>query len=131
MAATPFVEPNPTAPAPARPGRAPRRTLAACCLVPFLLLCGGTALLVIVLQSGPIQLSLPNNNLLKLGSDNFVLSNYSFQNGTTYYLDFNGNGVRNILELHDLSDLHTFEIVLNHATKDEQREQHVLTLPSP
>ncbi|MFL5732020.1 MAG: hypothetical protein ACJ78Q_02370 [Chloroflexia bacterium] len=131
MAANPPNEPETTAPAAKKPRRRSLRILGTGCLLLCLFLCSGVGLLALALQSGPVQIGLPNNNFLKLGSDNLVLSNSSFQNGTTYYLDLNGNGVRNILELHNLTDLHTFEIVLNHATKDDQREHHLLTMPSP
>src|ERR687883_1469586 len=114
----------------ARRSRA-RRVLGVGCLALCLLTCAGLGAVGFALRNGPIQIALPNNSMLKLGSDNFVLSNSSFQNGTTYYADFSGNGVRSILELHDLTDSHSFEIVLHHATKDEQREQHLLTLQSP
>jgi hypothetical protein len=109
----------------------PRRVFGVGCLVLCLLACAAVGAVAVALQAGPVQIGLPNNNLLKLGSDSFVLSNSSFQNGTTYYADFSGNGVRSILELHDLTDSHSFEIVLHHATKDEQREHHLLALPSP
>ena len=109
----------------------PRRVLGVGCLALWLVVCAGVGAVAVALRSGPVQIGLPNNSALKFGSDSFVLSNSSFQNGATYYADFSGNGVRSILELHDLTDSHNFEIVLHHATKDEQREQHLLTVPSP
>jgi hypothetical protein len=114
-----------------RRGFRPRRVLGIGCLVVCLVLCAAIGGIAVALQAGPVEIGLPNNNLLKLGSDDFVLSNSSFQNGTTYYVDLNGNGARSILELHNLKDTHSLEIVFNHATKDEQREHHLLTLPSP
>jgi hypothetical protein len=86
---------------------------------------------VVALQAGPVAIGLPNNNVLKLGSDNFVLSSSSFQNGTTYYFDFSGNGVRHILELHDLTDSHSFEIVVHQAVGGNLDEHRLITLPSP
>ena len=109
----------------------PRQVVGVGCLVLCLVVCAGVGAVGVALRSGPVQIGLPNNSVLKLGSDSFVLSNSSFQNGTTYYADFSGNGVRSIVELHELTDSHSLEIVLHHATKDEQREQHLLTVPSP
>ena len=40
-------------------------------------------------------------------------------------------GVRNILELHALSETHSLELVLHHATKDSTRDQRLLTMPMP
>src|SRR5437870_12907251 len=105
----------------------PRRVLGVGCLALCLVVCAGLGAIGVALRNGPVQVGLPNNSLLKLGSDSFVLSNSSFQNGTTYYADFSGNGARSILELHSLTDSHSFEVVLHHATRDEQREQHLLT----
>lgn len=101
------------------------------CLGLLLILCGGVSLLGWALQSGPVTLKLIGNNDLKLGSDDFVLSNYSFQNGTTYYIDLNGNGVRNILQLHYLEDTHRLELVLHYAEKTEQGEHHLAEIALP
>ena len=111
--------------------RGRRKALGAGCLVCLLLACGSAGLLGVLVRSGPVQVGLPGGNLLKLGSDSFVLSNYSFQNGTTYFADLNGNGVRNIVELHVLPDSHRFEIVLHSAAKGSQQEQNVLGGPMP
>jgi hypothetical protein len=109
----------------------PRRALGVGCLALFLVTCAILGALVVALQSGPVEIALPGNSALKFGSDNFVLSNSSFQNGTTYYADFKAIGIRDILEIHDLKDTHSFEIVLHQATKDEQKEQRLLAMPSP
>jgi hypothetical protein len=113
-----------------KPRRA-RRTLGVGCLVVLVLLCGGLTALGVALKDGPVTLGLPGNNALKLGSDDFVLSNSSFQDGTTYYADLKGDAVRNIIELHVLPDKRTMEIVLHHASKDEQSENHLFDVPMP
>src|SRR5207249_10173439 len=97
----------------------------------LLMLCVGVGVVAMALQGGPVTFHLLNGSALKLGSDDFVLSNASFQNGTTYYADLKGSGERDILEIHDLRYTHSIEIVLHHATKDQQRESHLVTLPSP
>ena len=101
------------------------------CLCLLLTLCGSVGLLGWGLQSGPMTLQLPGSNTFKIGSDDFVLSNYSFQNGTTFYLDLNGNGVRNILQLHYLEDTRRVELVLHYAKKSEQGEHHLGELALP
>src|SRR5690349_17996558 len=80
------------APRPTRKLR-PRRVLGAGCLVLCLLSCAAVGALVVALQSGPVELALPGNSALKFGSDNYVLSNSSFQDGTTYYADFKAAGL--------------------------------------
>lgn len=107
------------------------RAVGAGCLALVLGLCFGVSVLGFALRSGPAAFSLPGNNSLKLGSDDFVLSDYSFQNGTTYFVDFKGNDVRTILEFRALADKRTLEIVLHHADKDEQRDNRLLTVPMP
>jgi hypothetical protein len=116
--------------------RAPRkrsglRALRLGCLGFMLTLCGSLGLLGWVLQSGPVTLQLPGSNTLKLGSDDFVLSNYSFQNGTTFYIDLNGNGARNILQVHYLEDTNRVELVLHYAGKSEQGEHHLAEIALP
>ena len=101
------------------------------CLTLLLMLCGGVGLLGWALQSGPVTLHLVGSNTLKLGSDDFVLSNYSFQTGTTYYIDLNGNGVRNILQLNYLEDTHRVELVLHYANMSEQGEHHLGEMALP
>lgn len=108
-----------------------RRVLGLGCLGVFLATCALVGVLAVALQSGPVEIQLPGNSALKLGSSNFVLSNSSFQNGTTYFVDFKGSGVRSILELHELTDNHSFEVVLHHAAKGEQKEQQLVTVPMP
>lgn len=94
-------------------------------------LCGVAGMLVFALQTGPVTLPLLGGNTLKVGSDSFVLSNYSFQNGTTYFLDLNGNGVRSIVQLHYLSDSHSLELVLHHADKTSEGDNQLATMRLP
>jgi hypothetical protein len=89
------------------------------------------ALVVAALQAGAEGLRLPGGTVLRAGSDDFVLSNYSFQNGDTYFLDINGSGVRNIIEIQRLSDAHTLQVVFHHATRDSKQEHHLVSLPTP
>lgn len=107
------------------------RVLRIGCLTSFLLMCGLISTIAIALQSGPVDLSLPFDNRLKIGSEDFVLSNYSFQNGNTYYIDLNGNSVRNILQIEYLEDKHTLQLVLHHATKGDRKENKLLEMPLP
>jgi hypothetical protein len=116
---------------PARKPRSGRRVLATGCLLALLVTCGGLAALGYALNDGPVTLALPALGALRLGTDDFVLSNSSFQDGTTYYADLKGTGVRNILEVHVISDKHSIEVVLHHATKEEQQETHLFDLPGP
>ncbi|HEX8219011.1 MAG TPA: hypothetical protein VF914_07330 [Chloroflexia bacterium] len=111
--------------------RSGMRVLKIGCLTLLLTLCGSLGLLAWGLQSGPMTLQLLGSNTLKVGSDDFVLSNYSFQNGTTFYIDLNGNGVRNILQVHYLEDTNRLELVLHYADKSALGEHHLaeLTLP--
>src|SRR5437773_5137063 len=60
----------------------PRRVLGVGCLVLCLVVCAVLGAVGVALRNGPVQVGLPNNSMLKLGSDSFVLSNSSFQNGT-------------------------------------------------
>ncbi|HEX9987962.1 MAG TPA: hypothetical protein VGE45_05720 [Chloroflexia bacterium] len=87
--------------------------------------------LAVALQSGPVSVGLPGGGVVKVGSEDMVLSNYSFQNGTTYFLDLKASGTRNILQLNYLEDKHEIEIMIKHATRQEQGERHFLTLPVP
>ena len=64
-------------------------------------------------------------------SQETVLSDYTFQNGTSYYLDLLGNGVRNIVEVNYLEDTRSVEIVLHHSTKEEQMEKQLLEMKLP
>jgi hypothetical protein len=107
------------------------RALKVACLGFLLTMCGGLGLLGWALQSGPLTLQLLGNNVLRLGSDDFVLSNYSFQNGTTYYIDLNGNNVRNILQLHYIEETHSLELVLHYADRSEQGEHHLAEVNLP
>ncbi|MEA2575186.1 MAG: hypothetical protein QOH93_2484 [Chloroflexia bacterium] len=113
------------------PRRSTMRALKVGCLGLLLLLCGGLGSLTWALQSGPVTLQFLGNNTLRLGSDDFVLSNYSFQNGTTYFIDLNGNDVRNILQLHYLKDTNRVELVLHYAGKTEEGEHHLAEMSLP
>src|SRR5580765_298002 len=106
------------APVAGKSPRRARRLVGLGCLTLLVLLCASMSGLGYALSGGPVTLNLPGNGALKLGSDDFILSGDSFQDGTTYFADFKATGVRNILELHVLSDSHTMEVVLHHATKD-------------
>ena len=108
-----------------------RRTLKLGCLAMLLLFCGVTSALLLTVRSGSVALAFPGESVLKLGTDSFVMSNYSFQNGSTYFLDFNGNGVRNILQFHYISDNNTIELVYHHASKTEMRNHQLLAVPLP
>ncbi len=101
------------------------------CLGLLLFLCGGIGLLAGALRSGPVTLGMPNGIELKMGSDDTVLSNFTFQEGKTYYVDLSGNGMRNILELNYLQDSRSLELVLHHSTKQEQSENQLLTMKLP
>ena len=91
-------------------------------------LCAGVGALAAALQSGPLDLP---GGRLALGSEDYVLSNYSFQSGTTYFLDFDGNGVRNIVQVQHLPDSNRIELVLHHASKDAIKKHNLLGLPLP
>jgi hypothetical protein len=108
-----------------------RRVLKLGCVSVLLLLCAGLSTLALTVQSGSLHLIFPGGNVLKVGTDNFVMSNYSFQNGSTYFLDLNGNGVRNILQFHYLSDDKTLELVFHHANNTEMKNYQLLTMPLP
>jgi hypothetical protein len=60
-----------------------------------------------------------------------VLSNFSFHNGTTYFVDLKGQGARSILQLNYLHDRGELELVLKHSTREARGEHHILTLPAP
>lgn len=107
------------------------RTLKFGCIVMLVLLCGVMSTLLLTVRSGSIDLAFPGDNVLKLGTDSFVMSNYSFQNGSTYFLDFNGNGVRNILQFHYISDNKTVELVYHHASNTEMRNHQLLAISLP
>ncbi len=101
------------------------------CLGVLVLMCGLVSALTIALQSGPANIALPFDNYLKVGSDDFVLSDYSFQNGTTYYLDLNGGGVRNILQVEYLEDKHELQLVLHHSARGDRDENKLLEMKLP
>ncbi len=116
---------------PRKRGFGPGRVVRVGCLLVIVGLCAGVGAIAMALQSGPLELKVPGESLLKLGSDDFVMSNYSFQNGTTYYLDLDGNGVRNIVQLHYMTDNRKLELVLHHASKDIMRDTDLFTMPIP
>ncbi len=116
---------------PERNRRASRHALKIGCLGVSLLLCSGMAIIGAALQGGPVQLGVPGGTAVKLGSDNFVLSNYSFQDGTTYYLDTGGNGVRNILEFRRIVGGHSLDVVLHHADRLSEGDQQLFSIPLP
>jgi hypothetical protein len=101
------------------------------CLGVALFVCGGLGMLAAALQSGPVVLAIPGGTAVKLGSNDTVLSNSTFQAGTSYFFDLNGNGVRNILELNYLEDSHSIELVLHHSTKQERAEDQLLHMNLP
>jgi hypothetical protein len=115
----------------ARGRRSVIRRLGCGCAALLLVLCSAFGILVAALQSGPLMVRLSGNTSLEVGSENFVLSNYSFQNGTSYFFDVNGSGVRNILQVNYLSDSRHLELVIHHSTKEVQVEQHLVDLSVP
>jgi hypothetical protein len=115
----------------ARPSRVGWRVFRVGCLVVLLSICALISSLAFALQGGPVDLRLPASNTLKIGSDDFVLSNFSFKNGTTYYIDLNGGSSRDILQLQYLEDNHSLQVVLHRASKGDREEDHLLTVPLP
>ena len=114
-----------------RRGRTAWRVLRVGCLGALLLMCGASSALTVALQSGPVDMGLPFGNHLKIGSDDFVLSNFSFQDGNTYYMDLSGGGVRNIVQVEYLEDSHTLQLVLHHSTKGDRKENRLLEMKLP
>ncbi len=95
------------------------------------MLCGLAGVVPLALRGGPVDLRLPGGMELRAGSESFVLSSYSFQNGTTYFVDLNRSGARNILQLHYLADTRSVEVVLHHATQNEQSDSRLWSMPLP
>ncbi len=108
-----------------------RRALKIGCLTLLLAMCGCLGALLVALQSGPVTISLLGGTTLRIGSDDFVLSNYSFREGTTFSFDLDGNGERNILEFRHIEDEHRLEVVIHHADSQSQGDTHLLTLDVP
>ncbi len=108
-----------------------RRVLAVGCLGLIFTTCLALGVFAFALRAGALMMPLPGGTTARFGGDAFVLSNYSFQNGQTYYADFKGNGVRNIVELHLLGDGKRLELVFHHSTAAEQQESHLLDMPLP
>ncbi len=101
------------------------------CLGVLLFVCAGLSALAIALQKGPVTLNIPGGSSLMVGSSSNVLSDATFQNGMTYFLDWNGNGVRDILELNYLSDSRSLEVVFHHATRQDRDENQLLQMRLP
>ncbi|HST05614.1 MAG TPA: hypothetical protein VLQ48_12885 [Chloroflexia bacterium] len=114
-----------------RPSSTGWRVLRVGCLSLFLVMCAAVSSLAVALQSGPVSLTLPVAGGIKIGSDDFVLSNYSFQNGTTYYFDLDSGGTRNILQLEYLEDTRSLQLVLHHSTKGDRQENKLVTVTIP
>ena len=115
----------------ARPSRVGWRVFRVGCLAVLLFMCAAVSSLALALQGGPVDLQLPGSNTLKIGSDDFVLSNFSFKNGTTYYIDLNAGSSRDTLQVQYLEDNHSLQLVLHRATKGDREEDHLLTVPLP
>ncbi len=116
---------------PARRSGSVRRALKLGCLFSILSVCGCFGVLLIALQGGPITISLPGGTALRIGSDDFVLKDYSFRDGTTYFLDLNGGGGRNILEFRYTKDDHKLDVVIHHADRKSEGDTRLLTLDLP
>ena len=115
----------------ARPRRTGWRVLRVGCLAVLLFTCAAVSSLVFALQGGPVDLRLPSSSTLKIGSDDFVLSNFSFKDGTTYYIDLDAGTSRDILQLQYLESTRSLQLVLHRATKGDREEDHLLTVPLP
>jgi hypothetical protein len=114
-----------------RNGRKPRswRLLRLGCAGLLLFACGAPAALVAAASAGPLQL--PGGGELRAGSADFVLSNFSFQNGTSYFLDLHGTGARTILEANYIESARTIELVLLHSTREDRAEHRLLSWQVP
>jgi hypothetical protein len=115
----------------ARPVRPRWGRLRVGCAGLVLFVCGGTGVLTAALRAGPVAMQMPGGTELRMGSQEPVLSNFTFQDGTSYYLDLVGNGVRNIVEVNYLEDSRSVEIVLHHSTKEEQVEKQLVKMKLP
>ena len=98
-------------------------------MVLLLVACGGPAALVAAASAGPF--SLPGGGELRAGTEDFVLSNFTFQNGTSYFVDLNGSGARAILAANYLEDKRTIEIVLHYSTREDRAEHRLLSWQMP
>lgn len=116
---------------PPRQARDVRRVLKLGCLLSVLSVCGCFGVMLVALQSGPLTIGLPGGASLRLGSDDFVLKDYAFRDGTTYFLDLNGGGDRNILEFRYTEDDHKLDIVIHHADRNSQGDTRLFTLDLP
>src|SRR5689334_3982980 len=86
----------------ARPASVRWRGVRVGCVGLLLFVCAGIGVLVAALRAGPVAVQMPGGTELRMGSQETVLSNFTFQDGTSYYLDLVGNGVRNIVEVNYL-----------------------------
>ena len=100
------------------------------CLSIMLTMCACLGTLLVALQSGPVTIGL-GGAVLRLGSDSFVLSNYSFRDGTTYFIDLSGSERRDILEFRHTDEDHKLEVVLHHADREFQGDTHLMTFELP
>lgn len=107
------------------------RALKAGCIIIFLTMCSCLGTLVIALQGGPVSIALPFGNTLRIGSDDFVLKDYSFRDGTTYFIDWSGNGARNIVEFRLTDEDRGLDVVVHHADPSSQGDTRLLTLTLP
>ena len=117
--------------APARRAWGARRVLKLGCLLSVLSVCGCFGVMLVALQSGPLTIGLPGGAALRIGSDAFVLKDYSFRDGTTYFLDLNGAGDRNIIEFRYTEDDHKLDVVIHHADRNSQGDTRLFTLDLP
>lgn len=108
-----------------------RRALRLGCLGLLLAACAGLGTLGYALHSGSVTIHMLGGNTLKIGSSDFVLANSSFQDGTTYFVDLDGNGVRNILQLDYLSQTRSLELVLHYASRSAEGDHSLATLQLP
>lgn len=125
------IETAPAAPEVTPPARKSRtwRPFRLGCAGLLLLACGGPAALVAAAAAGPLHL--PGGAELRAGSEDVVLSNFTFQNGTSYFLDLHGSGARTILGANYLEDTHILELVLHHSTREDRVEQRLLSWQVP
>jgi hypothetical protein len=113
-----------------RPSRL-RSALKFTCLGAMLTVCGACGLLAVALQNGPVEWGLPGGNTLRIGSEDFVLSDYSFKQGTTHSFDLDGNGVRTILQLQYLEESRTWELVLHQASRERISDHKLFSWQVP
>ncbi len=108
-----------------------RRAFKIGCLALLLTMCGCFGTLFVALLSGPVTINLPGGAALRLGSDDFVLKDYSFRDGTTYFVDLNSGSDRHILEFRYTDDDHHLDVVVHHADRTSEGDTKLLTLNIP